>query len=618
MKRLVMSGLLAGAGALAMTVSMVSAVAAPESLLPPGFDDPAPAPTPAPRPSSQPRPGTAPDTNNSSGTVSAPVIQPLPSSGSVSDAPIEVPEGLPSLSELERMSPDELDQLFGLKPKADMPPGARRSMEQIGVLDGTEGGLPVGSLGRQPSVLVRSALAGIKSPMVSRWGHILLRRSLASRLEAPQGMNPAEFAGLRASALNAIGEFEVARAVAQDVDTGNWDRLLTDAAVDAYVATGDVAGTCPMVRFRSAMRKDAQWRMLQSICGSFAGEGARARTDLNRMRSRGEAPAIDALLAQRFANAAGNGRGAVTIEWDDVDELTPWRYGLALALGAEMPASLTDDLSPYYQRVAARSPALPVSERIAPAELAAREGILSSSALIDLFSQYYAESGGEGAMGPVAVQLREAYVAADPTARIAAMRSVWGNGQPDYARLVLTSYAAARFPANDAFAEDAGMLIASMLAAGLDRDALQWGAMVAEGSEGWAQLALVQPQRSDPVDGGAVASFADDDASEGQRKTRFLVAGLAGLGRLESSTVNEYSESMGLRLGQPTRWTRLIDRAGELRNQPLVAFLAGLGMQGDGWNKMTPRHLYHIVRSLDRAGLSAEARLIAAEAVARG
>jgi hypothetical protein len=59
-------------------------------------------------------------------------------------------------------------------------------------------------------------------------------------------------------------------------------------------------------------------------------------------------------------------------------------------------------------------------------------------------------------------------------------------------------------------------------------------------------------------------------------------------------------------------------QAGEYGNPALVALLAGLGMQGDGWERMTPRHLYHIVRSLDRAGLSAEARMIAAEAVARG
>ena len=48
-----------------------------------------------------------------------------------------------------------------------------------------------------------------------------------------------------------------------------------------------------------------------------------------------------------------------------------------------------------------------------------------------------------------------------------------------------------------------------------------------------------------------------------------------------------------------------------------VAGLAGLGMQGSGWERMTPRHLYHIVRALNAVGMNAEARMIAAEAVAR-
>ena len=49
-----------------------------------------------------------------------------------------------------------------------------------------------------------------------------------------------------------------------------------------------------------------------------------------------------------------------------------------------------------------------------------------------------------------------------------------------------------------------------------------------------------------------------------------------------------------------------------------MALLAGLGMQGTGWDKMTSVNLYHIVSALNRVGLGAEARMIAAEAVARG
>ena len=58
-------------------------------------------------------------------------------------------------------------------------------------------------------------------------------------------------------------------------------------------------------------------------------------------------------------------------------------------------------------------------------------------------------------------------------------------------------------------------------------------------------------------------------------------------------------------------------RAGEVRNAALVTMLMGVGMQGDDWSRMTPRHLYHIVSALRRSGMEAEARMIAAEALAR-
>ena len=96
------------------------------------------------------------------------------------------------------------------------------------------------------------------------------------------------------------------------------------------------------------------------------------------------------------------------------------------------------------------------------------------------------------------------------------------------------------------------------------------------------------------------------------------MAGLAGLGRLEEGDIADLNDDYGLGLDRRTAWSTAIMQAGEARNAALVAMLAGVGMQGDDWAMMTPLHLYHIVRALDRSGLSAEARMIAAEAVARG
>ena len=605
-------GLLIGAAALALSSTLVLAQEAPESLLPPGFDDPAPAPAPTPRTTSAPVP-TA---------TSSPVVQPIPgvTAPAAPSAPVELPPGLPSIEELERMDADELDKLLGLKPRYDIPPAAQRSTERVGLLAPEEGGLPTASLRSQPAAIVAAALAGTRQPLVSRWGHIMLRRALASRLEAPRGMDPVDFAALRARVLNDMGEFSVARALVQDVDTGNWNGLLTNAAFDAYLATGDVVGICPAVQVAQVERDDPQWTMASSICAAFSGQGARAGQELNRALGRGIADPIDVLLAQRYAGAAGFGRRAVNLEWTDVEELTPWRFALATAVGAEIPENLLADPSPYILRVSATAPMLPLTQRAAGIELAAREGILSSTAMVDLYSALYAqeENGGDSEMARRAARLRDGYVAGDPAARLAAIREVWGGDDPDYARLVLTAYAAARLDPSEDFVADAPMLIASMLTAGLERDAMRWASVVPQGSEGWALLALAQPTRNSPVSSGQFGSFVDDDTSTGQRKSQFLLAGLAGLGRLDEGSVEDYADSLGANLGRQTRWSRLIDAAADANNPAVVAFLAGVGMQGSGWDKMTPRHLYHIVSALNRVGMAAEARMIAAEAVARG
>lgn len=610
----------AGVAAIALSASLAVAQGSPESLLPPGFDDPTPSATPAPRPSSTPSQTPAPGGAQApaSGT---PVVQPLPgvNGPAVPDLGSVDLSGIPSNAELEGMSTDDLDELLGLKPKYDIPPAARRAMTRVGVLDSSENGLPSQMLARQPASLVRAALVGTKGPMVSRWGHILLRRVLASRLAAPQGMDPVEFAALRISLLNRMGEYATARAVAQDVDTANWDGAMTGAALESYIATSDITGACPSVRLGRADRDDAEWKMLQAICNAYAGEGTTAGRELDRALGQGIAPRIDVLLAQRFAGAAGRGQRAVDIEWDEVEELTPWRFALANAVGEEIPETLRADAAPYYQRIWATAPMLSLVQRAIGADLAAREGVMSSAAMVDLYSQIYANDDIEGDAATRATQLREAYVGAAAADRIAAMQQLWGGDvASDYGRYVLTAYAAARIPASADLADDAAPLLASMLTAGLDRDAMAWANVVEEGGEGWALIVLARAGSRGTVPGQLIDSFVDDDGSTDLRKSRFLLAGLAGLGRVEQGDVAQFSERLEIDLNRQSKWSRMIDLAAQQNNAALVALLAGVGMQGSGWDKMTARHLYHIVAALNRVGMGAEARMIAAEAVARG
>ncbi len=615
-------GSLGGAG----LAGLAGAQGKPESLLPPGFDDPVPAPTP--RPSQAPAQGTAQPPSGAPGAVPGPGIPVDPSAlPALPGISREELSRLPSLEKLENMSTEELDQLLGLAPKSDIPLGAKRALTRVGVLAADEGGLPPVALSNQSDKLVRAVLNGTQGPMVSRWGHILLRRALASRLAAPLGMDPIEFAALRVGALNRMGEYALARAVVQDIDTANWSAPLTQEALTAYLASGDITGACPAVRLQGSQRTDGEWQMWQAICNAYAGEAAVAATQLDRALFRGVAPRVDVLLARRLAGAAGRGQRGVQIEWNGVDDLNPWRFGLANAVGEPIPEGVLDNAlksggGAYYARAGALLPMLPAAQRAAFAGRAAREGIMSADAMVDLFSEVYLDSAATGDPQTNAATLREAYLATDPAARIAAMQRLWAagatlGGGDGYGARVLTAYAAARIPVNASHAGAAGDLIGAMLAAGLDRNAGRWANVVEEGSLGWALIALAAPS-GEGVGQGAVESFVGDDSSPEQRKSAFLVAGLAGLGRLSESDASAVAGDLGVNITRQTRWSRAISDAADVGNPALVVLLAGLGMQGTSWEQMTPLHLYHITSALTRVGMAAEARMIAAEAVARG
>ena len=607
------------------------AVTAQESLLPPGFDDKPAAPVR--KPPATPRPastGTAvpsrtaapavvtiqrPASSPSPQVVAVPQVQPLPGSPAPAVA-VAAPDGLANID------PALIDQLVAsAKPRADIPPQAQRSLSRVGFFDQADGGFPAVSSHYLNGPYVAGLLTKMRGDLVSRWGHILLRRALASRLDTPVGMNGADWAALRAQVLLRMGEADAARAMVQEVDNAFYTPTLEDAAMGSFLATADPVGLCPITALTASGRAGWDWALARAICTAFTGgEGAPALAVLDNAMRKGVAPKIDILLAQKFAGAASQGRRAVKIEWGGVDSLTPWRTGLALATGLEPPEDLRKQAGAAYAVLAARAPMLPLAARVQAADIAAERGNLSAAAMVDLYSEIHAMDEPDPTWGPLADTLRSAYLAADAADRLAAIRSLWGDASdPDraYSRLVLTAYAAARINPSSDMASDAKGLIASMLTAGLDRNAQRWSSVVPSGSEAWGLIALSAPAKATAITADVLGTFQSGDTSTGAIRSRFLLAGLMGLGRVDPGTARGFADKLGLDLARETRWTRAIDSAAASDNSVLVALLAGFGMQGSGWDKMTPLHLYHIIAALRRTGLEGEARMIAAEAVSR-
>eukprot|EP01037_Dinobryon_pediforme_P004384 gene4385-4430_t len=625
---------------LALGAGLTGVLAAQESLLPPGFDD---HPAPRPRPATAPRPAAErPAPTRPAATVPAaqrPVVQPPRAIATTAPvrpiapvAPIAtLPEdtavtaGAPAeaaADPIDAIDPAIIDQVVqSAAPRFDIPPQARRSLDRVGFLAAADGGLPSVSTHYLSGDYVAGLLTRMQGPLVSRWGHILLRRVLASRLDTPVGMNGADWAALRAALLLRMGEVDSARALVQEVDSGFYTRQLEDAAMATYLSAADPAGLCPIDALTAVGRPGWDWDLSRSICLAFNGsEGSPALAQLDRAMRRGSAAKIDILLAQKFAGSANTTHRAVQIEWTDVDGLTPWRAGLAFATGLEPPEALRRKDWPAYAVLATRAPTLSLASRAAAADVVAASGVLSSAAMVDLYAQIAALQDADGTWGPLAAQLRAAYVDGSADARLAAIKALWGDGSDavrQVSRQVLTAYAAARIEPAAAYDADAAALIASMLSAGLDRNAVRWASVVAVGSQAWGTISLAAPTKLAAVNADALAAFKSGDTSPGTLRSGLLLAGLMGLGRVDAQTARDFAGKLNLAIDRHSAWTGAIDAAAASHNPALVAMLAAYGMQGSDWNRMTPLHLYHIVGALRQVGLEAEARMIAAEAVAR-
>jgi hypothetical protein len=582
----------------------------PQSILPPGFGEPdlPPAPKPAAKPSEDrpARPAANPD--DVPELTLRPPVQSTASSATENIASDEGEFGNSSDNASVAMAPPQ-----------DLPPQARRSLDQVGLLPVEDGGFGAGAFGDADGRYLTSMMVRVKAPVASRWVSILLRRALLSQSSTPANVDGADWVAHRAWLLVRMGEAENARALVQRVDSDNYTPWLYEAAMQSALASADPAAMCGIADDAAAQGPAPAWQLARAMCAGLSGEGgtasslvSQARNGANARRARG----IDVLLAEKVVGAGTNTRRAITIQWDDVQKLTSWRYGLAAAVGVQIPTPLFSTVGPQVQAWAARAPLSEPGARTGFADRAATLGVFSSAALVDLYGAIYDSADPADRGGTVANDLRAAY-SGDAAARLIALRKLWkptGDAYQLYARQILTARASAMIPTDTAIgAGDVDAMVASMMSSGLDLQAGRWATVAENGSLGWGMIAVGAPRPGITVSVGDVDSFGDGNAVRAQ----FFFAGLAGLGRLVSGDVESLAESLAVPIGRQSSWTRALDRAVAGGQQGTVALLCAVGMQTNGWAYVPPAHLFRIVSALRRVGLEPEARMIAAEALAR-
>ncbi|GFZ83520.1 MULTISPECIES: hypothetical protein [Sphingobium] len=591
-------------GTLALALALpVVAQETPESLLPPGFGDAPETPQPGTQPP-RPAPGT-----------------PAPPVGSTPAAPI-VPPSFAITDEAgdNAAEPMSEEELAAEKQKYDLPENAHRSLDRVGPLTPEQRGLAPNAFGAQSGQFLAALMKETRAPITSRWASILLRRALLSATDTPRDIDGADWVAERAWLLLRMGEADSARLLVQSVDSDRFTPRLYAIAMQTYLATADPAGLCPLSVGALRFSKEPGWDMTRAICPALSGDQGSASGALNQAQRRGVVRGIDYRLAEKVVGTGFNARRSVKIEWDAVDRLTAWRFGLATALNVEIPDDLYATAGPHVRAWEARAPALSAVRRLPGAEVAARLGVFSSQALVGFYSQLQSDGDVPANAADRVDALRTAYAGSGTDERLQAMRTVWQNeARPDFVGLIATARAAAALPVSELSARDAANLVAAMFTAGYDRSAAQWSRLAAQAdgdgaADLWALLAVGAPSAVVEIGSGRVSSFAKD---ADPHKAQMLIAALAGLSRLNAQDGAALAQDHGFDLAAASRWSRAIDAAAGRGEKGSVALLAAVGMQTADWNRLPAFHLYHIVAALHRVGLDPEARMIAAEAMTR-
>ena len=537
----------------------------------------------------------------------------LPEGGADESAVEEVSAANPSAAAAASLPPS---------PPVEYPGWARRDPTNVGVLNSAALGLGDAPWGTADGRFLSTLMRRMKTPIASRWAHIAIRDGLLAKAAAPVNVNPVDWVAERAWLLLRLGEADAARMLVADVDADRFTPKMVQVGVQSALATSDPSALCPL---EEGIRKyDPGIRALvQAMCASLAGEPDQASAMIDQARRYGRIGGADLALAEKVVGAGANGR-STTIEWDPVDSLTAWRFGLSTGTGMLPPDKLVNGSPTQLRAFLARAPLLTAQQRLPSAMVAAGLGVFSSQSMVDLYSQIYDATDPSDLGDSDAWQLRQAYVGKDEPTRLAAIRKLLGiakdNVQKEAVRALVARAATFIVPNKD-LASDAPELISAMLAGGYDEAAARWipavnGMDSGDSDRCWAMLALAAPNIAD-VGTSRINSFIRRDKSRDKVRSALLVAGLAGLGRISADTANSLNRRYDLGLGHVTSWTKMIDEAAGRGQAGTVLVLAGTGLQTPQFDRVPSAHLYHSIAALSRTGQGFTARMIAAEALSR-
>lgn len=599
---------LAGALCLVALTVPASGQEGPESLLPPGFGGPAVTSDAPPQPIAVPKP--------------LPTPRPVQGAGEATDMKQGQAPALTTAASDSSASGEGGSSASAYK----LPPPTSRPIDAVGAIGPRNTGFAYDAFHGASGPYLVTLMQRLDGPLTSRWATITLRRALASQVPTAQGTRPADWIAERALLLLRLGDVHAARMLVQAVPIDRYSSRLYSVAAEVAMASGDIAGLCPIADIGEGLSKDRVWPMARAMCAGLIGDPGLVAELVGRLRQRNQASASDLALIERVAAASAGGQRTANIDWDEVSRLSSVRFGLATAAGETIPLGLFRTVGPQVLAWQAMAPGVALDRRVVAARTAAALGVLSSANLVDLYSAQADETDPFAIASTPAGQLRKAYVDNSTSQRLNALDSLWAGDvrtRDGYAGRIVTARAAAALPVNKKALSRADELIASMLSAGLDTQAARWWPVVADEKSDQAimsrgLLSVGMPQAPSGIGASLVKDVQGLEKSDRSRhRSALLLAGLAGLGRLDTNAINELNTRLDAELDAKSAYSERLSHAAAAGRSGEVALLAAVGLQAKSWAAVPPAHLFHIVSALKRVGREAEARMIAAEALMR-
>jgi len=517
------------------------------------------------------------------------------------------------------------------EPGIESQPLAVPEAQLIGLLDSEKSGFARDLwVGASPS-LVEALLPKLPMGQTSPAMADLARRLLLSRADPPQGAGKRRsLLSARLERLVALGDFASVEPLAQMVPGELASAEVLAPRVDVLLYQGTDKEACALAERARGRGGEAHWTKRLAYCDALAGKVAEARMGVDVLAGTGDEDAAFASLMARLVDKA------------KVAEVSPEapsavHFALLRQTGAGLAASAIERASPGFLMAWAGYEKAPAPQRIAAGERAASAGVLSTTALLGLYSALPVKpqrlaapydgkplAGAEGAA--FAVQRVAISDDAGERAKLiaAALKSAQGRGVlPALASAFAPDLAA--IPATDELAEMGATLATGEVLAGNSRAARRWLDIVRtkgprEGALALRSLLTVAGQEADlSWSASDMAARVHGAAPENRARAglEWEIAGAFGLndGGGVSPTISEGPLTMPGVAPIPAVLEGLEDASAQNHLGASVLYaLAALGETGP--RGAHPLAISAVVRALKRVGLDAEARGIAAEALA--